>query len=106
LITLSRFSPALEPRFSFHGADVVEILETVGREVGYRDSTIITIGGRQFCIMITKAIGVFFLVVCGDPTHRAHIGSGQLGAKGSYRYSVKVSISCEKILPRRQFVAK
>jgi putative transposase len=33
--TFSRFSPALEPRFSFRGADVVEILERVGQEVGF-----------------------------------------------------------------------
>jgi putative transposase len=33
--TFSRFSPAVEPRFSFRGADVVEILERVGREVGF-----------------------------------------------------------------------
>ena len=31
----SRFSPALEPRFSFHGADVVDVLERVGRELGF-----------------------------------------------------------------------
>jgi putative transposase len=30
----SRFSPALEPRFSFRGTDVVEVLERVGREIG------------------------------------------------------------------------
>jgi putative transposase len=30
----SRFSPALEPRFSFRGTDVVEVLERAGREVG------------------------------------------------------------------------
>jgi putative transposase len=33
--TFSRFSPAVEPRFTFHGADVVEVLERVGREVGF-----------------------------------------------------------------------
>ncbi|HEV2718364.1 MAG TPA: IS3 family transposase [Terriglobales bacterium] len=33
--TFSRFSPALEPRFSFCGADVVEILERVGQELGF-----------------------------------------------------------------------
>jgi len=33
--TFSRFSPALEPRFGFRGADVVEILERVGRELGF-----------------------------------------------------------------------
>ena len=32
--TFSRFAPALEPRFSFRGADVVEVLERVGRTVG------------------------------------------------------------------------
>ena len=32
--TFSRFSSALEPRFSFCGADVVEVLDRVGREVG------------------------------------------------------------------------
>jgi putative transposase len=32
--TFSRFAPALEPRFSFRGADVVEVLERAGRTVG------------------------------------------------------------------------
>ena len=32
--TFSRFSPAVEPRFRFRGADVVEILERVGRQHG------------------------------------------------------------------------
>ena len=32
--TFSRFSPALIPRISFRGTDVVEVLERVGREVG------------------------------------------------------------------------
>ncbi len=32
--TFSRFSPALEPRFTFRGADVVEVLERVGRQMG------------------------------------------------------------------------
>jgi putative transposase len=32
--TFSRFSPALEPRFTFRGADVVEILERVGHQMG------------------------------------------------------------------------
>ncbi len=31
----SRFSPALEPRFTFRGADVVEILEGVCKQVGF-----------------------------------------------------------------------
>ena len=33
--TFSRFSPAIEPRFSFRGADVVDVLERVGSEVGF-----------------------------------------------------------------------
>jgi putative transposase len=33
--TFSRYSPAIEPRFTFRGADVVEILEEVGRQVGF-----------------------------------------------------------------------
>jgi putative transposase len=33
--TFSRFSPAIEPRFNFCGPDVVEILEEVGRQVGF-----------------------------------------------------------------------
>ena len=32
--TFSRFSPALEPRFTFRGTDVVEVCERVGREMG------------------------------------------------------------------------
>jgi len=32
--TFSRFSPAIEPRFNFRRANVVEVLERVGREVG------------------------------------------------------------------------
>jgi putative transposase len=32
--TFSRFSPATEVRFNFRGADVVEVLERVGRQVG------------------------------------------------------------------------
>ena len=33
--TFSRFSLAIEPRFKFHGPYVVEILEEVGRQVGF-----------------------------------------------------------------------
>ncbi len=36
--TFSRFSPALEPRFTFRGVDVVEVLERVGRQVGFPTS--------------------------------------------------------------------
>lgn len=33
--TFSRFSPALDVRFNFRGADVVEVLEQVGRQHGF-----------------------------------------------------------------------
>jgi hypothetical protein len=33
--TFSHFSPAIEPRFTFRGPDVVEILEQAGRQVGF-----------------------------------------------------------------------
>ena len=33
--TFTRFAPAIEPRFSFRAADVVEVLERVGREHGF-----------------------------------------------------------------------
>lgn len=33
--TFSRFSPAIEPRFSFRAPDVIEVLERVGREHGF-----------------------------------------------------------------------
>jgi putative transposase len=33
--TFSRFSPAIEPRFNFRGPDVVEVLEEVGRQIGF-----------------------------------------------------------------------
>jgi putative transposase len=33
--TFSRFAPAIEPRFNFRGADVVKILEGVGRQLGF-----------------------------------------------------------------------
>ena len=33
--TFTRFSPAIEPRFSFRAADVMEVLERVGRQHGF-----------------------------------------------------------------------
>jgi putative transposase len=33
--TFSRFSPALEPRYTFRGIDVVEVLERVCNELGF-----------------------------------------------------------------------
>ena len=45
--TVSRFSPALEPRFTFRGADVVEVLERVGRRMGF-PATIRVDQGTEF----------------------------------------------------------
>ena len=45
--TFSRFSPALEPRFTFRGVDVVEVLERVGRQVGF-PATIRVDQGTEF----------------------------------------------------------
>ena len=45
--TYSRFSPALEPRFTFCGADVVEVLERVGRQVEF-PATIRVDQGTEF----------------------------------------------------------
>ena len=45
--TFSRFSPALEPRFSFRGADVVEALERVCPQVGF-PATIRVDQGTEF----------------------------------------------------------
>jgi putative transposase len=43
----SRFSPALEPRLTFRGTDVVEILERVCKEVGF-PATIRVDQGSEF----------------------------------------------------------
>jgi len=43
----SRFSPALEPRFNFSGADVVKVLEGVCKEVGF-PATIRVDQGSEF----------------------------------------------------------
>jgi putative transposase len=45
--TVSRFSPAVEPRFNFRGADVVEVFERVGRERGF-PTTIRVDQGSEF----------------------------------------------------------
>jgi putative transposase len=45
--TFSRFSPALTPQFNFRGADVVEVLEKVGRDMGF-PATIRVDQGTEF----------------------------------------------------------
>jgi len=36
--TYSRFSPAIDPRFSYHGEDVVQTLERVCKSIGYPET--------------------------------------------------------------------
>ena len=45
--TFSRYSPALEPRFTVRGADVVEVLERVGRQGDSRRQSV-SIQGTEF----------------------------------------------------------
>ncbi len=47
--TFSRFSPALEPRFTFRGSDVVEVLEKICRQVGF-PTTIRVDQGTEFVL--------------------------------------------------------
>jgi hypothetical protein len=54
--TFSRFSPALEPRFTFRGIDVV-ILEEVGRQVGF-PATIRVDQGHRVCVTRFGSVGI------------------------------------------------
>ena len=42
--TFSRFSPALDPRFAYKAADVVETLERIGKQVGIPEPFVSTMG--------------------------------------------------------------
>ena len=75
--TFSRFSPALEPRFSFRGTDVVEVLERVGREVGL-PATIRVDQGTEFVSRDLGSVGLptrrhARLLRPGKPTDNAFI---------------------------------
>lgn len=50
--TFSRFSSAIEPRFNFRGADVVEVLERVGRTIGF-PAAIRVDQGSEFVLAIS-----------------------------------------------------
>jgi putative transposase len=89
--TFSRFSPAVEPRFSFRGADVVEVLERVGRRRGIPGSDPGRSGHR---VRVTRpgSVGVPPWVTLdfsgpGKPTDNAFIESfnGKFRAEWSYR---------------------
>ena len=54
--TFSRFSPAIEPRFNFRGPDVVEILEEIGRQVGFPKAIRVD-QGTEFAISTSGPIG-------------------------------------------------
>jgi putative transposase len=49
--TFSRFSPALKPRFTFRGADVVDVLERVGRTMGFPE-------GHGVCVTLSGPVGL------------------------------------------------
>jgi putative transposase len=75
--TFSRFSPALEPRFTFRGADIVEVLERVGRQVGF-PATIRVDQGTEFVSrdleLWAYQRGVTLDFSCpGKPTYNAFI---------------------------------
>jgi putative transposase len=55
--TFSRFSPALEPRFTFRGSDVVAILEGVCKVVGF-PATIRVDQGTEFCLARFGSVGL------------------------------------------------
>ena len=77
--TFSRFSPAIEPRFSFRGCDVVEVLERVGRQVRIPEGN----PGRsrnRVCVARSGSLGVSArcharLLAAGKPTDNAFIES-------------------------------
>ena len=60
--TFSRYAPAVEARFNFRGADVVEVLERVGREVGFpaaiRVIDPISRSAKPFCQGDAGAVGL------------------------------------------------
>ena len=55
--TFSRFSPAIEPRFNFRGADVVEVLEQVGRRVRIPEGDPGR-SGHRVCVTRSGSLGV------------------------------------------------
>lgn len=84
--TFTRFSPATEVRFNFRGTDVVDVLERVGRELGF-PSAIRVDQGTEFvsCDLDLWAdqCGVTLDFSPGKPTDNAFIESfnGKVRAK-------------------------
>jgi transposase InsO family protein len=74
--TFSRFSPALEPRFSFRGTDVVEVLERVGREVGL-PATIRVDQGTEF---VSRDVDLWRMDVVGVEAVVADAGVRRVAA--------------------------
>ncbi len=71
-IRFTRFSPAIEPRFSFRAEDVVAVLERVGREHGFPKSIRVD-QGTEF---VSRAIST------SGPTAGRH--TGLLQARKAY----------------------
>jgi transposase InsO family protein len=55
--TFSRFSPAVDARFSYKGEDVVQTLERVCRQVGY-PATIRVDNGSEFISRDLESLGI------------------------------------------------
>ena len=68
--TFTRFSPATEVRFNFCGTDVVEVLERVGRELGF-PSAIRVDQGTEFVSRDLDLWAEDFFVLAGSimPSH-------------------------------------
>jgi putative transposase len=84
--TFSRLSPAVEPRFSFRGADVVEVLERVGREVGSRQ--------RSGSIRAPSSCRAIW--ICGRISAASHSTSRNQASRRTMRLSNLSTASSER----------
>lgn len=84
--TFTRFSPATEVRFNFRGTDVVEVLERVGRELGFhRRSASIKVPSSSRVILICGPINVASRSTSLDPANRPTMHSSSLSMASSAR---------------------
>ena len=77
--TFSRFSPTVDPRFSYRGEDVVQTLERVCRSVGYPKTTRVDRGSefisRDLDLWAYQRGVELDISRLGKPTDNAHIES-------------------------------
>ena len=81
--TFSRFSPAIEPRFNFRGADVVEVLERVGREVGLPCGRAAS-NERRLFVCCSLALGAACIDFDRCPTPTSSAAPGALGLRKNF----------------------